>query len=278
MINTINIKEKQFSVFRIGNPASKEVILIIGSCRSVPYLNYLDHYNKLNNNRFLIYFIDPFNYNWDAKENRVDSEAVILGLETDKNLLDIFASTKIFIHEYYANFGMFNTFKDSEKNIYKFGMNPELDITLPNFHDIFIMFNDIAKFDTKIRGMAEEDFKSHGSLSEQTLQELYAISQSNLNKFYSICLKSDFPEMKEYFQNNFLTTRFYWTYNHVSKHFTLKLFEWMNERFLHLALPSSYWNFISKEDIFANNFTSPTLYDKKFYDYKWNEPLDAFKL
>lgn len=278
MINTMNIKEKQFSVFRIGNPASKEVVLIIGSCRSVPYLNYLDHYNKLNGNRFLVYFIDPFNYNWDKDENRVDSEAVITALETDKNLLDIFASVKIFIHEYYGNFGMFNTFKDAEKNIYKFGMNPEIDITVPNFHDVFIMFNDIAKFDVEIRTMAQADINMNGSLSEQTLQKLFAISQNNLNKFYGVCIKSDFPEMKEWFQQNFLNTRLYWTYNHVSKYFTLKLFEWMNEKYLHLDLPSSYWNAISEEDMFDNNYTSPTQYDKKFYDYKWNEPLAEFKL
>lgn len=278
MINTINIKQQQFSVFRTGNSASKEVILIIGSCRSVPYLNYLDHYSKKNGNRFLIYFIDPFNYNWDAQENRVNSEEVILKLETDKNLLDIISSTKIFIHEFYGNFGMFNTFKDAEKNIYKFGMNPELDISIPNFHDIFLMFNDIAKFDTEIRSMAEADLKSSKTLSEQTLQKLFSISQRNLNKFYDICLKTDFPEMKEYFQNNFLTTRLYWTYNHVSKHFTLKIFEWMNAKYLKLELPSSYWSFISKDDMYANNYTCPTKYDKQFYNYQWNEPLADFKV
>ena len=52
----------------------------------------------------------------------------------------------------------------------------------------------------------------------------------------------------------------------------------MNEKYLKLELPSSYWNAISKEDMFDNNYTSPTLYDKKFYDYKWDEPLSEFKL
>lgn len=278
MINTINIKKAQFEVFRTGNPNSKEVILIIGSCRSVPYLNYLDHYNKTNNNKYLIYFIDPFNYNWDKDENRVDPERVIIGLETDKNLLDIFASTKIFIHEYYANFGMFNTFKNSEKNIYKFGMNPSIDITVPNFHDVFIMFNDIAKFDAEVRNMVTQDFKLNGTLSEGTLQKMYSISQNNLNKFLANCLKSDFPEMKDWFLNNFLITRLYWTYNHVSSHYTLKIFEWMNEKYLHLDLPSSYWNHISKGDMFDNNYTSPTKYDKIFYNYQWNQPLQDFKL
>lgn len=277
MINTINIKQQQFSVFRTGNLASKEVVLIIGSCRSVPYLNYFDQYNKLYGNKYLLHFIDPFNYNWDKDENRVDSEKVIIGLETDKNLLDIIASTKIFIHEYYANFGMFNTFKDGEKNIYQFGMNPELDITVPNFHDIFIMFNDIAKFDVEIKALAKEDFKSKGTLSEGTLRKMFDMSQNNLNKFYGICLKSDFPEMKDYFQENFLNTRLYWTYNHVSKYFTLKIFEWMNEKYFKLQLGESFWTKISKEDMFANNYTSPTKYDKIFYDYKWNEPLEEFK-
>lgn len=278
MISTLDIKKQQFSVFRVGNQESGEVIMIIGSCRSVPYLNYLDHYNKLNGNKYLIYFIDPFNYNWDKDENRVDSESVITELETDRNLLNIFASTKIFIHEYYANFGMFNTFKEKEKNIYKFGMNPEIDITIPNFHDVFIMFNDIAKFDNEIRAMAQKDIDTSGELSDNTLKKLFHISQNNLNKFYDTCSKSNFPEMVEYFKGNFLITRLYWTYNHVSKYFTLKIFEWMNNKYLKLPLTDSYWNYISKEDIFANNYTSPTKYDKQFYDYQWNEPLGEFKL
>lgn len=278
MINTINIKQQQFTVFKTGNPNSKDTILIIGSCRSVPYLNYLDYYNKLNGDKYLIRFIDPFNYNWDKDENRVDAEKVILSLETDQNLLDIISSTKIFIHEYYGNFGMFNTFKEKEKNIYKFGMNPEIDITIPNFHDVFIMFNDIAKFDPEIRAMLTEDFKANQKPSQETLRNMFEISQANINKFYGVCLKSDFPEMKDWFEQNFLTTRLYWTYNHVSKHFTLKMFEWMNDKFLHLPLPSSYWNHIAKTDMFDNNYTSPTKYDKLFYNYQWNEPLQEFKL
>lgn len=278
MINTLNIKQKQFEVFRTGNPDSKEVILIIGSCRSVPYLNYLDHYSRVNGNRFLIYFIDPFNYNWDKDENRVDAEAVITSLETDKNLLDIFSSTTIFIHEYYSHFGMFNTSKDAEKNIYKFGINPKLDITIPNFHDVFIMFNDIAKFDNEIRKMAQEDLQVLKTLSAQTLDRMFEISQNNLNKFYSTCLKSDFPEMADWFKDNFLKTRLYWTYNHVSKFFTLKIFQFMNEKYLKLQYSESFWNSISKEDMFDNNYTSPTKYDVKYYDYQWQEPLAEFKL
>lgn len=277
MINTINIKEKQFEVFRTGNPNGIP-ILIIGSCRSVPYLNYLDHYNKTNGDKFLIYFIDPFNYNWDRNENRVDSEAVINALEVDENLLGIIRSIKIFIHEYYANYGLFNTFRDAAKNIYQFGMNPDIDISIPNFHDVFILFNDIAKFDVDIRSRCQADISASGILSQDTLERLNEVSQRNLNKFYGICPKTSFPEMEEYFRNNYLTTRLYWTYNHVSRYFTLKIFEWMNEKYLNLALPSSYWNAISKEDMFANNYTSPTKYDKQFYNYQWNEPLAEFTL
>ena len=189
MINTVNIKQKQFEVFRTGHPASKEVVLIIGSCRSVPYLNYFDQYNKTISNRFLIYFIDPFNYNWDRNENRVDAESVILGLESDANILSIIASTKIFIHEYYGNFGMFNTFKDAEKNIYKFGMNPELDITVPNFHDVFIMFNDIAKFDVEIRRMAEQDLQVNKKYQKQPFRSYLILARQTLISFMAFALR-----------------------------------------------------------------------------------------
>lgn len=155
MIGTVAIKEQQLKHGAFKTGTGKEITLILGSCRSVPYLNYLVQCNK--NDRFTIYFIDPFNWNWDENNNRVDYEEVLLRLETNKELLDVIGSVKIFIHEYYSNAGMFNVFKD-KKNIYEFGMNPDIDITIPNFNDVFILFRDIVSFDISIRKKAIQDY------------------------------------------------------------------------------------------------------------------------
>jgi hypothetical protein len=264
MINTLNIKQQQLSkgAFKVGS--GNEVVLIMGSCRSVPYLNYLNEWNK-NTNRFTIYFIDPFNWHWNNKEERVDYEQVLKRLETDDSILNILSTVKIFIHEYYKNFGMFNTIIDGDINIYEFGMKPETDICIPNFNDLFILVNDIVKFDKEIRLKI-----SSGLFPEQQIKD---ISNEAVEKFYSVCRQSDIPEMEEYFRENFTKVRLFWTHNHIAKGFSLAIFKFMNDKFLKLELTQGYWDEISKDDMYANNYTHLTEYDIKFYNYQYNEQI-----
>jgi len=253
MINTYDIKIKQFSVFRTGNENSKDIILIIGSCRSVPYLNYL---NKLVGHSHLIYFIDPFNYNWDENDKFCDMEAVINSLENDQNLLNIFKSTKIFIHEFYANFGLFNCSKLSNKNIYQFGMNPEIDICIPNFHDIFILDGDFENLDANYR------------LQDDKVKYIQDNAEKNLNKFYMNCFKSSFPEFAKYFKDNWLNIRLFCSFNHISKNYTFKIFELMNEKFLKFDVNLSS---VKDIDMYSNTETKLTDIDYLAFKYNWDE-------
>jgi hypothetical protein len=277
MINTYDIKKQQLELgaFKVGS--GSEAILLMGSCRSVPYLNYLNEANK--DNRFTIYFIDPFNWNWDKKDNRVDYDVVLKTLETNSYLLSIISNTKIFIHEYYKNFGMFNTIEDGDKNIYEFGMNPEIDICIPNFNDVFIMFNDLFTFDTVIKEKVINDIKSIGGVSEETQSLCIETSKTNIDRFYGVCRMSDVPEMEEYFKENFTKVRLFWTYNHISKDFAMFIFKKINEKFLKLNISELTWNKIeSLEDMYANRYTFLTEYDLKFYDYKLNEEIKTFTI
>jgi hypothetical protein len=277
MINTYDIKKQQLELgaFKVGS--GSEAILLMGSCRSVPYLNYLNEANK--DNRFTIYFIDPFNWNWDKKDNRVDYDVVLKTLETNSYLLSIISNTKIFIHEYYKNFGMFNTIEDGDKNIYEFGMNPEIDICIPNFNDVFIMFNDLFTFDTIIKDKVINDIKSIGVVSEETQSLCIETSKNNIERFYGVCRMSDVPEMEEYFKENFTKVRLFWTYNHIASPFSLFIFKTINEKFLKLNISELTWNKIeSLEDMYANRYTFLTEYDLKFYDYKLNEEIKTFTI
>jgi hypothetical protein len=274
MITTYDIKKQQLEegAFRIGN--GKEVMLIMGSCRAVPYLNYMNEVNK--NNRFTIYFIDPFNWNWDKKDNRVDYSRVLKTLETDKRMLDIISSTKVFIHEYYKNFGMFNTLNDGDVNIYEFGMEPEIDICVPNFNDHFIMLGDIYEFDTYLRGKIQVDVKMTGEISEETESQIFELSKANIEKFYEVCRMSDVPEMEGYFRDNFNKVRLFWTHNHIASAFTLFIFRTINEKFLKFEID---WNKIeSIEDMYANRYTFLTEYDIKFHRYTFNEEVKKFTI
>lgn len=266
MINTLNIKQQQLvdGFYKVGS--GPKSILVMGSCRVVNYVTYLKEWNEANGNPFTIYSIDPFSWNWDIKGERTDYEAEILAQESNEKLIFMLRSVHIFIHEYYQNAGMFNCDKKSTNNIYQYGITPEIDVCIPNFNDLFILFNDIVDFDINLKRKVNQDMNSFGKISNEVMSELFDKSQSELNKFYSICDKSDVPEFKEFFKNTFTHKRLWWTCNHVSKWFTIGMFETINEKFLHLDLSKGFNR--DHEDIFANNITKLTEHDVKWYGLK----------
>jgi hypothetical protein len=278
MINTINTKLEQLTngYFKTGN--GSEVVLIVGSCRSIPYVNYFLLFNKEYNERFTIIFIDPYNWCFDLQDNRTNLQEVITSLEQHEGLLGMLKSAKYYIHEYYTHFGMFCCDKSAEKNIYQYGLNPDIDICLPNFNDNFILFGDIVTFDAEARRKAIADYNVIGKLSEEVQYEIFQISQSNLNKFYDICLKSDFPEMKEFFQRNMKDRRMFWTYNHVSKEFTYFIFVRLMKRFLDIDLSEQFIRQVYQmPDMFANNYTYLTQFDLKWYGFNWGEEVKQLR-
>lgn len=278
MINTVNTKMQQLTNGYFIDGSGKELILIIGSCRAVPYMNYFSKWNEQNGGRFSIAFIDPFNWNFDLNDNRINLEEKINSLETNEILLKLFKSTNICIHEHYSNFGMFNFDKHSEKNIYQFGLKPEIDICIPNFNDCFILSNDILKFDKAIRQKAEQDLNVIGKLSQSTEWDILTESQKGLQKFHKVCLFSDLPEMSYLFERKWLFKRFFHSYNHISKWFTLAIFELMNEKFLHLNFSKEFWEEISQEDMYANSYTKLTQLDIDYYGFDWGEEIAPLSL
>lgn len=286
MINTVSIKSEQLTNGYFQDGSGEEKILLMGSCRVAPYLNYFHKWNEQNCNRFTIYSLDPFNFNWNVKDERTDFETALSKWETDERMLSMLKSVNIFIHEFYQNAGMFNTDRNKGKTIYDFGLSPssnlipvydgskrhremrKMDICLPNFNDYFILFKDIVTFDLEIRKKVMQDINVTGKISGRTLNEMYLLSQKGIDKFYEVCRKSDIPEMEDFFEANFIQKRLFHTYNHVSKHFTLKMFSLINEKFLGLELDDGFWYSV-QQDMFANNFTPLTKYDIEFYGYEW---------
>jgi len=272
MINTISTKKQQLenSYFKTGS--GNELVLILGSCRAVPYVGYFDKWNNENGDRFTICFIDPFNWAFDLNDNRIDLEAKILSLEQDENLLTMIRSCTIFIHEYYANFGMFNLDKNSPKNIYQFGMKAGVDIMLPNWNDIFVLTGDIVRFDNDIRKKAIQDYNVLGKLTHQTLEDIKAVKNRNLEKFYDICRKSSFPGFADDFELLYHRLRFFWTFNHIGKDFTMTIF-YKIAKLLDLKY-NDFLHDIPQEDMFANNYTHLTEYDE---GYEWGEEVKPLK-
>lgn len=274
MINTVHVKQEQLKngSFKVGT--GSEVILIIGSCRSIMYVNYLKMYNDMVGDKYTIHHLDPFNWNWDENENRIDYEAKIESLETNPYILDLLKSTKIYIHEYYNQFGMFNSSKENPKNIYQFGLSPEVDICVPNFNDIFIFFNDIVTFDKDMRELAQSDYHFAGKLSESTELAIKEMGLKNLEKFYDVCSKSSFPEMAELFKSNWKRARMIWTYNHVSILFTAEIFHLMEKKYLKFGITREQMNLMfSLDDMFKEPHTHLTQYDIDNYGFTFNDTI-----
>lgn len=250
MITTIDIKRKLRDVYETGS--GPENILILGSCRTVPYLNYLNRYNQNSGEPFKIYVIEPNNYHWNEHEQEVSLDEELTKLETNDRILSIIGKTDIFIHEHYGSFGMFNTGPLSMKNIYQFGMKALVDIRIPNFHDHFILEND------------------YGSCGILTPDNYIERGEKEIEKFCEVCDMSDFPEFGEHFKENWRLQRYFWRPNHVSSVFTIELFGLMNAKFLKFRLTSEFWDEAAKEDLFKEPHTQVTQRDIEGYGLQWN--------
>lgn len=238
MIGTVQTKRQQLErgYFRIGNGPEK--VLLIGSCRSVPYLNYFDLWIS-RHGRFTVSFIDPCNFNWNLNDDRVDYEAAINSKETDATTLNLLAETDIYIHEWYQNYGMFNSSHDSPKNIFQFGLKPKVEICIPNFNDYHVL------------GQPKE----------------YGLEQ--LEKFYANVRRSSFPEFEQHFKDTWTTTRYFWSGNHITKEFTLFIFRLMNSKFLNLGYDEGFWKEIEGMDMYAGNPMAVTQQDRDNHGITW---------
>lgn len=212
--------------------------MLVGSCRLLPFVNYLVRLNQ--DNRFTIVLVYVVNFAGNVEQ-----------YETKPILLDMIKRCKWFIYEHVENYGFLNTTKEAKKNIYQFGMNPELNISVPNFNDHLILENDWRDYDVP----TPDNYVARGNA------EIY--------KFASICQLTSFPEMSQHFLDNWKTTRFFWRPNHTAAAFSLYIFRQMNEKFLHLELSDAFWAAASQEDLFKSPCTQATQRDRDSYGITW---------
>lgn len=261
--NIIDAFTKDNRFFSVGE--GNETILIQGSCRVLAYANYINEWNK-SHNRFKIYVILPYMFR---------SIKHINSLENNQEFLDLVKNTKIYISEFIgfekpsfpvlpkaSNLGILNDSHQMTKNIYQFGMNPELDIVLPSWNDHFVLWNDILNFNAVLKASFDNN-------PDEVNDEIYFITQNHYTKFSENTFKTSFPEFAECFYDNFRKVRMCWTMNHNTKNFTLPLFDMLNNKYLHLDFSSQFWNRISKHDHLEGNTTKLTKYDIEYYNYKW---------
>lgn len=279
MIDTNHVKNERFNFYRIGNPKSDDVILIVGSCRMFFYLNYLNEYNK--NGKYLIYFIDPIDYLWDKNNALRPSHdaytAFVDTMEKRSDLLDIIKKTKIYIHECYKYHGIFNGRDMSRKNIFDFGMKPNVNVCIPAFDNVFMLFSEYIEYSIDYKLQAKEDYANNGKLSQDLIKKILNRSGEHIERFYKNIADSSLPEFRQYYDDNFRKKRMFYTFNHVTNEYTIPIFRMINDKYLKFNIPDSMWTDFKNMRMFDNVKTPYTEYDVEYYGIQWNEPMVNFK-
>ncbi len=249
MIDTCNTKAAHYidGGYRVGS--GNEVIILLGSCRIMPFANYLNRMNT--DNRFTIFVIYVVNFTVDSNDKPTDCEAQIDRLKDNSVFREMVYRCKWFIHEHVENYGRLNTSRELPNSIFEFGLAPVLDICIPNFNDHFILENDYRDCGVPL----PEDYIQRG--------------EAEIEKFCHVCELSSFPEFGSYFRNNWRVNRYFWRPNHASALFTTKIFSLMNKRFLHLPLTDEFWDGASREDLFKEPHTEVTQSDIEGYGLRW---------
>lgn len=275
MRSTLECKQAQLANGYFETGTGPLQVLILGSCRTLAYLNYLEKYNLLTN-AMTIRRIDPCDFGWDAQNNPVNAEEVIARCETDRRILAMLSKTQVFIHEYYRYYGMFNTDKEQVNTIYDFGMNPQQDICIPNFHDRFVLFQELVNVDAYTAALMRLCDPQDNALGVAAIRN---DGLDALDKFYDICAQTSFPEFADIFRNDWTKRRYFWTANHTGRPFTLGIFRLMNEKFLHLTLDKAFWDGAGEEDQFCSPCTPVTKWDVEAYGLTWeNMTIEELRL
>lgn len=269
---TTNDVKAACPVFTLQCDNPQETILIVGSCRSVPYLSYFRRINDMGIARLRVHFIEPWDQHWDSNGKEQDFAEALLRCEEDPRIQRALREATVFIHEHYGHCGMFNTPAEDEKNIYQFGLKPRLNITIPNFHDVFCLMAEQIQFDKAKR----ERFQRDG-MTNELFDEMKAFGLGEIDRFLRVCALSSFPEFADIFRAEWTKRRYFWRGNHVSRHFTMGIFHLMNMKFLELELPPAFWDAVADEDLYANHPAPMTLYDVSAYGLMWREQVQELK-
>lgn len=269
MIDTSKSKAAQLANGYFQTGTGPTTVLILGSCRTLHYVNYLEIWNEMSGNKLSILRIDPWDWHYNERNELVDMEAALTACEHDARILDALRRTDIFLHEHFAYYGMFCTSTKQEKNIYRLGLASRINVCFPNWHDRFVLFQDQVNFDSQLRTIID----ANGGPTPDTIGFVTGRGLRAIDKFCEICRLSSFPEMAEHFKEHWTNTRFFSNANHINKNFALYLFRQMNDRFLHLPLDDAFWQSAHEVDLFSSPFTPVTQYDVNAFGLTWDEPV-----
>lgn len=233
-------------IFQFGQDDAKLKMVLVGSCRILPFLNYL----RLFETPINLICLNPVEM-WGGPGSEVKDgvNRIMAGQKLGK--------VGVLICEHLQDCGVINTVRSSAENLFdSLGCKPEMEIRLPNWNDMHI-------FDAET---AIHDPVGHGNRThEERVNFIRTQTAIHKARWLSHCRKSSFPELEQWTEDNWLTTRLGWTSNHPTITLIHEMFEWiMND--MGVLIPEQ----VGHHPIYNNDLYASTGYKLTSVDYEAN--------
>ena len=202
----------------IVNNHSHENILLIGSCRIVPFLNYLMHHdlfgNKFNYLCILVYVPEMIQL----------SEEIIFNEEIKKQI----CGSTILFSEYVKNYNYFNTQRLTEKSIFNIHNSFTREIIIPNWGDICLYTKDLIQY-KNLKNEFDQLIKHEISLQDFTTI-LQNCQKQELQRHANLLNKSNYPELITFTNSNLTWLKLAHTLNHPSNIYFIEMYRLIIEK------------------------------------------------
>jgi hypothetical protein len=192
---------------------NSKTVVIIGSCRVVPFLNYLRVYNAMSTagDAMNLICLNPVEM-WKGVGSHV-ADGV-------NEMLKDFRLGRVdyLICEHVQYCGALNTVRSSPQNIYdNLGCEPAVEMRLPNWNQMHIFDLETEMWDTQRQGY---------SLLTKDERVLYLREHTEQHKakFLSHCSSSTYPDLADWVRLHWLDIRIGWSSNHPTKALLSQIF------------------------------------------------------
>jgi hypothetical protein len=233
-------------MFSFGDNRAPITVVLVGSCRIVPFLNYLRiHGTPMN----LLCFNPIEMWNGPGCEVSDGVNTVMAGYR--------FGKVDYLICEHLQYCGVINTVRSSKDNIYdSLGCNPLSEIRLPNWEGMHI-------FDAETAGYDRAGYANLGHVEK--VNHIRTETAKHKARFLSHCRECSFPQVESWTEENWLTTRLGWSSNHPTLTLIHKLFGLVAEQ-MKLSLSDQF----NKNPIYTRDLYESTKMSLTPVDYEAN--------
>ena len=233
-------------IFQFGWDDAKVKIVLVGSCRILPFLNYLRLFETPMN----LICLNPVEM-WGGPGSEVKDGVNKTMAGFRLGVVDFL------ICEHLQDCGVINTVRSSPENLFKsLGCYPMTEIRLPNWNDMHI-------FDAET---AIHDPNGHGNRThEERVNFIRTQTAIHKARWLSHCQKSSFPELVDWTKHFWLHERLGWSSNHPKITLLRKLFELITAR-MEFDIPDQ----VESDPIYRSDLYASTGYKLTSVDYEAN--------